>query len=47
MRNNPVTPEDFGATLFQALGVPSDTGFGADSFTGPVSTGEPIRDLFG
>jgi uncharacterized protein (DUF1501 family) len=47
VRNSPVTPEDFGATLFQALGVPSDTGLGADSFAGPVSTGEPIRDLFG
>ena len=47
VRDNPVTPEDFGATLFHALGVPLDTRLGTDGFTGPASTGRPIRELFG
>jgi uncharacterized protein (DUF1501 family) len=46
VHNNPVTPEDFGATLFHALGVPPDTRLGADGFTGPASTGRPIWELF-
>ena len=46
VRNNPVTPEDFGATLFHALGVPPDARLGADGFTGPASTGRPIGELF-
>jgi hypothetical protein len=47
VRDNPVSPEDFGATLFQALGVPPETRLGADGFTNPVSTGRPIPGLFG
>ncbi len=47
VRDNPVSPEDFGATLFQALGVPPETRLGADGFTHPVSTGHPVPGLFG
>jgi hypothetical protein len=47
VRDNPVSPEDFGAMLFHALGVPPETRLGADGFTNPVSTGKPILDLFG
>jgi len=47
VRDNPVRPEDFGATLFHALGVPPETRLGADGFTRPVSTGRPVLDLFG
>ncbi len=47
VRDNPVTPENFGATLFHALGVPPETRLGADGFTHPVSTGQPILNLFG
>ncbi|MBI1913549.1 MAG: DUF1501 domain-containing protein [Planctomycetes bacterium] len=47
VRDNPVSPEDFGATLFQALGVPPETRLGADGFTHPVSTGRPVPGLFG
>jgi hypothetical protein len=45
VRDNPVSPEDFGATLFQALGVPSGTRLGADGFTHPASAGKPVRQL--
>lgn len=47
VRDNPVSPEDFGATLFHALGVPPETRLGADGFTNPVSAGKPVLDLFG
>jgi hypothetical protein len=47
VRDNPVSPEDFGATLFHALGVPPETRLGADGFTRPVSAGRPVLDLFG
>jgi hypothetical protein len=45
VRERPVRPEDFGATLFQALGVPPETRLGADGFTHPASSGQPIQDL--
>src|SRR5262245_20421721 len=45
VRDNPVSPEDFGATLFQALGVPHETRLGADGFTHPVSTGRPVSQV--
>lgn len=47
VRDNPVRPEDFGATLFHALGVPPETRLGADGFTRPASAGEPRMELFG
>ncbi|HKI38156.1 MAG TPA: DUF1501 domain-containing protein [Gemmataceae bacterium] len=47
VRDNPVSPENFGATLFQALGVPPETRLGADGFTNPASAGQPIAALFG
>jgi hypothetical protein len=46
VRDNPVSPENFGATLFHALGVPPETRLGADGFTHPVSAGQPILGLF-
>jgi uncharacterized protein (DUF1501 family) len=47
VRDDPVSPEQFGATLFRALGVPPETRLGADGFTRPASTGRPIERLFG
>lgn len=47
VKDAPVRPEDFGATLFHALGVPPETRLGADGFTKPVSAGQPVLDLFG
>jgi hypothetical protein len=46
VRERPVSPEDFGATLFHALGVPPETRLGADGFTRPASAGKPILELF-
>ncbi|MDB5313328.1 MAG: hypothetical protein JWO38_7530, partial [Gemmataceae bacterium] len=47
VRDNPVSPEDFGASLFHALGVSPETRLGADGFTRPVSSGRPVLNLFG
>jgi hypothetical protein len=47
VRDDPVSPENFGATLFHALGVPPETRLGADGFTHPASTGQPVTRLFG
>jgi hypothetical protein len=44
--DSPVSPENFGATLFHALGVPPETRLGADGFTRPASEGQPIKALF-
>jgi hypothetical protein len=46
VKDQPVSPETFGATLFHALGVPPETRLGADGFTRPASEGQPILDLF-
>ncbi len=46
VRDCPVSPERFGATLFTALGVPPETRLAADGFTRPASDGQPIRELF-
>jgi hypothetical protein len=46
VRNCPVSPERFGATLLHALGVPPETRLGADGFTRPASTGQPLLELF-
>ena len=47
VKDKPVTPEDFGATLFDALGIPPETRYGHDGFSERVSAGQPIRELFG
>ena len=47
VKDKPVRPQDLGATIFHALGVPLDLRLGKDGFTRPVSTGEPIMELFG
>lgn len=43
----PITHEDFGATLFHALGIPPETRFGPDGFSLKVSGGQPVHELFG
>jgi hypothetical protein len=47
VKDKPVTPEDFGATLFDALGILPATRYGRDGFSEQVSAGQPIRELFG
>jgi hypothetical protein len=46
VKDNPVSPEDFGATLFHALGVAPETRLSPDGFTNPASVGRPVLDLF-
>lgn len=46
VKDDPVRPEDFGATLFHALGVPPETRLSADGFTKPASAGKPVLELF-
>jgi uncharacterized protein (DUF1501 family) len=46
VRDSAVRPEDFGATLFHALGIDPATRLGADGFTRPASAGCPVLRLF-
>ncbi len=46
VKDRPVTVQDLGATIFHALNVPLGTRLGRDGFTKPVSTGQPLLDLF-
>jgi hypothetical protein len=47
VKDKPVRPQDLGATIFHALGVPLETRLSKDGFTRPLSTGEPLVELFG
>jgi hypothetical protein len=47
VKDKPVRPQDLGATIYHAMGVPLDLRLGKDGFTRPISSGEPILDLFG
>jgi len=42
----PVSHVDFGATLFEALGIPPETRWGPDGFSFRVNDGTPVRALF-
>lgn len=46
VKNRPVSPEDLGATILHALGIPSQTRLSPDGFTRPASNGEPVMELF-
>jgi hypothetical protein len=47
VKDRPVSPENFGATLLHALGIAPETRLGADGFTRPASAGQPVFDFFG
>lgn len=47
VKDKPVRPQDLGATIFHSLGVPLDLRLGNDGFTRPISSGQPILELFG
>jgi len=47
VKDNPVMPENFGATLFHALGVSPESRFGPDGFSDRVSDGQAVMRLFG
>jgi hypothetical protein len=47
VKDKPVRPQDLGATIYHALGVPLETRVGDNGNARPVSLGQPIRALFG
>jgi hypothetical protein len=47
VKDSPVRPEDFGATLLHALGVPLETRLAPDGATYPASPGRPLTAIFG
>jgi hypothetical protein len=47
VKDNPVSPEDFGATVLHALGIPPGSRLSPDGATQPASSGRPVLDLFG
>jgi Protein of unknown function (DUF1501) len=47
VKDKPVRPQDFSATIYHALGVPFESRLSKDGVSRPLSTGEPILDLFG
>lgn len=47
VKDKPVRVQDLGATIYHSLGVPLETRLGSDGFTRPISSGEPLWDLFG
>jgi hypothetical protein len=47
VKDRPLSPENFGATLLYALGIPPETRLSPDGFTRPASLGQPVLELFG
>jgi uncharacterized protein (DUF1501 family) len=43
VKDRPVSPEDFGATILHRLGISPETKLGLDGFSRPASAGEPIQ----
>jgi hypothetical protein len=47
VKDNPVSPEDFGATLLHGLGIAPESRLSPDGATQPASAGRAVRGLFG
>jgi hypothetical protein len=47
VKDRPVRPQDFSATIFHALGVAFESKVTKDGLSKPLSTGTPLLDLFG
>lgn len=47
VKDKPVRAQDLGATIYHSLGVPLEMRIGKDGFTRPISTGDPLLELFG
>ncbi len=45
VKDRPVCPEDFAATLFHAMGIAPETRISPDGFTRPASTGQIISEI--
>jgi hypothetical protein len=46
IKDRPVRVQDLGATIYHALNVPVELRLGRDGFTRPITTGQPIMELF-
>jgi hypothetical protein len=46
VKDRPVSPEDFAATLFHALDIEPETGISPDGFSVRASSGRPVVELF-
>ena len=46
VKNHPVAPEDFSATVLHAMGIDPATRLSPDGFTLAASTGQVLMDLF-
>jgi hypothetical protein len=46
VKDRPVSPENFGATILATLGIQAGTRLSPDGATQPASMGQPIPDLF-
>jgi hypothetical protein len=46
VKDKPVRPQDFSATIFHALGVPYESRITKDGLSRPLSTGQPMLELF-
>ena len=47
VKDKPVRPQDFSATIYHALGVPFESRITKDGVSRPLSTGLPVLELFG
>jgi hypothetical protein len=47
VKDRPVRPQDLGATIYHALGISLDLRLGKDGASHPITTGRPIKELFG
>jgi hypothetical protein len=47
VKDRPVRPQDLGATIYHALGISLDLRLGKDGASHPITTGQPIKELFG
>jgi Protein of unknown function (DUF1501) len=46
VKDKPVTPQDFSATIYHALGVHWESKITKDGVSRPLSTGQPLMELF-
>jgi Protein of unknown function (DUF1501) len=47
VKDKPVRPQEFSATIYHALGVPFEARVTKDGLSRPLSTGQPILEVFG
>ena len=47
MKDKPVRPQDLSATIYHALGVTYESQVTRDGLSKPLSTGKPLKALFG